>query len=144
MLYELALVFLRVLPPNTSVSKAVVKHNYNHQILERVFSFIHSNFENPGINLEHAAESAALSRFYFSRFFKEQTGQTFHTYLSQVRINQAKEYLIESDLPVTEIAYLCGFSSLKTFNRLFKAFTGAAPSTFRVGKTHPKKAIYEV
>ena len=133
-LYELALVFLREMPAKSSVSKEVVKHNYNHQILERVFSYIHGNSGNPGISLEQAAGAAALSKFYFARFFKEQTGQTFHTYLSQVRINRAKEYLAESDLPITEIAYLCGFSSIKTFNRLFKTFTGVAPSTYRSGK----------
>jgi len=133
-LYELALVFLRELPVKTPIPKDVVKHNYNHQILERVFSFIHSNSDNPEISLEHAAGAAALSKFYFTRFFKEQTGQTFHTYLSQVRISRAKEFLTESDLPIIEIAYLSGFSSLKTFNRLFKTFTGVSPSTYRSGK----------
>jgi AraC-like DNA-binding protein len=101
--------------------------------MERVFSFIHSNSGNPAISLEKAASQAALSKYYFTRFFKEHTGQTFHTYLSQYRINRAKDYLAESDLPVTEIAYLCGFSSIKTFNRLFKTFAGVAPSTFRSG-----------
>lgn len=134
-LYELALIFLRELPARTPVSKEAVRHNYNNQILERVFSFIHGNSGNPEISLEQAAEAAALSKFYFTRFFREQTGQTFHTYLSQVRINRAKEYLTESDLPVTEIAYLCGFSSIKTFNRLFKSFTGVCPSTFRSGNS---------
>jgi len=130
-LYELALLFIRDLPAKMPLPREVVKHNYNRQILGRVMSFIYSNSGNPGISLEHAADAAALSKFYFTRFFKEQTGQTFHTYLSQVRINRAKEYLADSDLPVTEIAYLCGFSSIKTFNRLFKAFTGSAPSSYR-------------
>ena len=134
-LYEMALIFLRELPAKTPVSKDMVRHNYNNQILERVFSYIYGNSGNPGISLEEAAEVAALSKFYFARFFKMQTGQTFHTYLSQVRINRAKEYLTESDLPITEIAYLCGFSSIKTFNRLFKTFIGVAPSTYRSGNS---------
>jgi transcriptional regulator GlxA family with amidase domain len=53
--------------------------------------------------------------------------------LSQVRINRAQEYLTVSDLPVTEVAYLCGFASLKTFNRVFKALTGVCPSVYRSG-----------
>ena len=132
-LYEMALVFLRALPAKTPVSREMVRHNYNNQILERVFSFIHGNSGNPETSLEQAAAAAALSKFYFTRFFKEQTGQTFHAYLSLVRINRAKEYLTESDLPVTEVAYLCGFSSIKTFNRIFKTFTGVSPSTYRSG-----------
>ena len=133
-LYEIALVYLRKFPAKTPIPKEVVKHNYNQQILERVFAFIHSNFGNSNITLEHAADAAALSKYYFTRFFKAQTGQTFHTYLSQVRINHAKEFLAEYDLPITEISYYCDFSSIKTFNRIFRTFTGVAPSTYRSHK----------
>jgi AraC-like DNA-binding protein len=133
-LYELALIFLREIPAKQALPREAIKRNYNQHILERVFSFIHGNVDNPGISLDQAAKAAALSKFYFTRFFKEQTGQTFHTYLSQVRINRAEEYLAESDLPVTDIAYLCGFASLKTFNRLFKTYTGTSPSLYRNGK----------
>jgi AraC-like DNA-binding protein len=133
-LYELALIFLRELPAKNSLPREIVKHNYNRQILERVFSFVSSNYGNPCVSLEQAAKTAALSKYYFTRFFREQTGQTFHSYLSRVRITMAEEYLTGSDMPVTEIAYLCGFASLKTFNRLFKALTGVCPSAYRAGK----------
>jgi AraC-like DNA-binding protein len=133
-LYEIALIFLRKLSAKVPVSKDMVKHNYNHQILERIFSFIHGNYGNPSIGLEQAASAAALSKYYFTRFFRGQTGQTFHDYLSHVRISRAEKYLADSDLPITEIAFLCGFSSLKTFNRLFKIYTGVTPSTYRSGK----------
>jgi AraC-like DNA-binding protein len=132
-IYELALIFLRELPAAHPVPRKVVKHNYNRQILERVFSFVYSNYGKPGLSLEEAAGAAALSKYYFTRFFREQTGQTFHAYLSRVRINRAQEYLTESDLPAAEIAYLCGFASLKTFYRLFKALTGVSPSVYRSG-----------
>jgi AraC-like DNA-binding protein len=138
-LYELALIFLRELPAKHPVPREIVKHNYNQQILERVFSFVYSHYENPGITLEQAAKAAALSKYYFTRFFREQTGQTFHAYLSQVRINRAQEHLTGSDLPVTEIAYLCGFASLKTFYRLFKVLTGVSPSAYRSGA---KDSVY--
>ena len=130
-LYKLALIYLRDLPAQTPIKKELEKHNYNDQILDRVLAFIHSNLGNPEINLEHVACTAALSKFYFTRFFKAKTGQTFHTYLSQIRINRAKEYLTDSDLPITEISYLCGFSSIKTFNRIFKTIAGIAPSAYR-------------
>jgi AraC-like DNA-binding protein len=132
-IYELALVFLRELPARNPAPREIVKHNYNRQILERVFSFVYSNYENPKTSLEQAAGAAALSKYYFTRFFREQTGQTFHAYLSQVRINRAQEHLTESDLPVAEIAYICGFASLKTFYRLFKVLTGVSPSAYRSG-----------
>jgi AraC-like DNA-binding protein len=133
-IYDLALIFLRELPAKDPAPKEMVKHNYNRQILERVFSFVYSNYGKSGVSLEQAAKAAALSKYYFTRFFREQTGQTFHSYLSQVRISRAEEYLTGSDLQVTEIAYLCGFASLKTFNRLFKVLTGVCPSAYRSGE----------
>jgi AraC-like DNA-binding protein len=133
-LYDLALIFLRDIPERVSLPGEGGGRKYNRQILERVFSFIHENFSDPDITLEEAASAAALSKFYFTRYFKQQTGQTFHTYLSRVRISQAEEYLAETDRSVTDIAYQSGFSSLKTFNRIFKAYTGTSPSGYRTGR----------
>jgi AraC-like DNA-binding protein len=133
-IYEIALIFLREIPEQKINPNELAGHKYNHQILERVFSFIHSNFSNPGITLEQVADVAALSKFYFTRFFRRQIGQTFHSYLSQVRINRAEEYLVNSELSIVDIAFLCGFSSLKTFNRVFKDFTGNTPSNYRSGR----------
>ncbi|GHT87980.1 hypothetical protein FACS1894137_15920 [Spirochaetia bacterium] len=81
--------------------------------------------------MDDAANDAALSKFHFTRFFKEQTGQSFHAYLSMVRVSHAVENLIKTDISITDIAYQCGFSSLKTFNRVFKTYTGKSPSQYR-------------
>ena len=97
-LYELALIFLREIPTREPQPGELIKRNSNHKILERVFSFIYDNLNDPHITLEQAAEAAALSKFYFTRFFKQQTGQTFHTYLSRLRVNRAEEYLAETNL----------------------------------------------
>jgi AraC-like DNA-binding protein len=132
-LFEFALVFLREIPAQLPVP-GIEKRNYYREILERLFSFIHENADDPEITLRQAADIAAFSKFYFTRFFKEQTGQTFHTYLSRVRISHVEEYLVTSDLSITDIAYKCGFSSLKTFNRLFKTYTGLSPSEYRTIK----------
>ena len=133
-LYELALFFLREMPDRETQPGELAKRNYNHKILERVFSFIHENFCNPNITLDQAANAAALSKFYFTRFFKQQTGQTFHNYLSRLRVNRAEKYLAETDFLIIDIAYSCGFYSLKTFNRVFKNYTGASPSCYRFRK----------
>ena len=134
-LYEFALIFLREIPVKDFLAKDSVRRNYNRQIMERVFTFIHSNYDDFDITLEKAASTAALSRFYFSRFFKAQTGQTFSAYLARVRVSRAEKYLVDSNLPITEVAHICGFGSIKTFNRIFKSFTGSSPSGYRSGKT---------
>jgi AraC-like DNA-binding protein len=133
-LFELTLLFLREIPKRELDAKTIVKRHYNRAILERMFSYIYDNYTTSSITLEQASEVAALSKFHFARFFKEQTGLTFHSYLSKMRITRAMEYLVESDQPITDIAYQCGFASLKTFNRLFKQYAGTSPSGYRSGR----------
>jgi len=132
-LIELALLFLREVPKQEQGATSIGKRSYNRAILERMFSFIYDNYGS-SVSLEQAAEAAALSKFYFARFFKEKTGLTFHAYLSKIRITKAMEYLIETDLSIIDIAYQCGFASLSTFNRLFKQHTGIPPSNYRWGQ----------
>jgi AraC-like DNA-binding protein/mannose-6-phosphate isomerase-like protein (cupin superfamily) len=133
-IYEFALVFIREIPERSLSKKEITRYKNHHEILERVFSFIYDNADNPDIALENAANAAAMSKFYFTRFFKEQTGQTFHDFLSRLRVNIAQEYLIESEMSITEIAFHCGFASLKTFNRVFKTYVTVSPSEYRIGR----------
>lgn len=132
-LYELSLIFLRELPAEKSGGH--IKRNNNHERLERIFTFFENNFENPGLSLEMAADKACLNKFYFSRYLKEQTGRSFFEHLSRIRLHQAERRLAGTDLPITDIAYMCGFNSLATFNRIFKTYTGTTPSAYREGKT---------
>ena len=131
-LYDLALLLLRHVPVRQLPEGELIRRRQRNELLERIFTFVHENFRKP-LDLDDAAAAAHLSKFYFSRFFKEQTGQTFHAYLSRVRVGHAEELLAGSDLPVTEVAYSSGFSSLKTFNRLFRTYTGTSPSRYRDG-----------
>jgi AraC-like DNA-binding protein len=132
-LYEIALVFLREIPPSGVLQKQAIRPNYNRHIMERVFAFLHSEYSDCTLGLEEASGIAALSKCYFSRYFKSQTGETFHHYLARIRVMQASEHLTNSDMPVTDVAYNSGFGSIKTFNRIFKTFTGVSPSDYRVG-----------
>ncbi|MDR3139511.1 MAG: AraC family transcriptional regulator [Treponema sp.] len=102
--------------------------------LERVFEYIHGNFNIPELSVQHAAEAAGVSVNYFVRFFRRQSGQHFHDYLARLRLSYAKRELLSSDRPVTDIAYDCGFNSIQTFNRLFKVHTGLTPLAFRNNK----------
>jgi AraC-like DNA-binding protein len=130
-LYELSVTLLRERPAPLTDPAATGKLTANHDRLDLVFAFIAGNFENPDLSLEMAAEKACLNKYYFSRFLKEQTGQSFYEHLSRTRLHQAEQYLMETDMPVTEIAYCCGFNSIATFNRLFKTYTGLSPSAYR-------------
>jgi len=72
-----------------------------------------------------------LSNAYFCRLFRRLTGQTFHAYVARMRVEAAKQQLLRTFDPITEICYVAGFQSLSDFNRVFKACVGSSPSQFR-------------
>ncbi|MDR1324477.1 MAG: AraC family transcriptional regulator [Treponema sp.] len=137
-LYQLALVYLRNgSPGNDSLSNnspSAMKHHASfvtEQRMERVYQLIFKNFDNIDLGLEEAARIAALSPSYFARLFKERTGRSFYDYLSTIRVSHAAEFLLMTDLPVSLVAGKCGFNSLPTFHRVFKAEKGCTPAVYR-------------
>jgi YesN/AraC family two-component response regulator len=83
------------------------------------------------VTLQEVAKAVNTSTFYFCKVFKKATGLTFTDYLARVRIEKAKNLLLNPHLRVSEIAYEVGFQSLTHFNRSFRKLTGQSPSAFR-------------
>jgi AraC-like DNA-binding protein len=102
---------------------------------ERIFLLINKQFHDADLDLNRAAQEVFLSRFHFTRFFKQRTGQSFYAFLSSVRLGHAMEMLIKTDLPIMDVARNCGFSSPSTFFRVFRTGTGYTPSQYREVKS---------
>lgn len=83
------------------------------------------------------ASVSNVSEAHFARSFKQAFGLPPHRYLLTRRIERAKALLRDSNLPITEIAFLTGWKSLGTFGRTFHDITGESPSTAR---THANTA----
>jgi len=83
------------------------------------------------ITLEIVAAKVGLSPTYFSTVFKQSTGQGFTEYLTDVRINSAKNLLRSSSMNIQEISEAIGFTDSKYFRKLFKKVTGLRPSEYR-------------
>lgn len=83
------------------------------------------------LTLEDTASLMGFSKFHFSRLFKDYTGYTFCDYLNYRRIKATEELLPHAELPITEIAMQVGFSSISTFNRLFREYKKCSPSEYR-------------
>lgn len=83
------------------------------------------------ISLSSVANLAGFSPAYFSRIFKKITSFSFVEYLTLQRIKSAQVLLADFHIPITEIAYQCGFSSISTFNRVFRQYLGCSPSEYR-------------
>ena len=105
------------------------------QKLNIVLDYIDANFAD-GLSLEDMADMVGYSKYHFSRLFSEYTKQTFCDYLNLRRIKAAEGLLLNDSLSVTEIAMQSGFSSIATFNRLFKSLKGCSPSEYRRLNTH--------
>jgi AraC-like DNA-binding protein len=98
--------------------------------VERAIYCIWKQYNEP-LSLHDIAQSAILSRFHFSRIFKDATGVSPGRYLSAVRIYQAKRLLVTTSMKVTEISFAVGFDSLGSFTNHFTDSVGISPSRFR-------------
>jgi AraC-like DNA-binding protein len=83
------------------------------------------------VSLAEAAQVAHLSIPAFCRMFRRTTGKTLVGYLNELRTGEACRELIETERPVSEIAFGSGFNNLSNFNRRFRAQKGLSPRDYR-------------
>jgi AraC-like DNA-binding protein/ligand-binding sensor protein len=102
--------------------------------IRRARAYIQANQADP-IDLAKVSHAMHVSTFYFCKMFKKATGLTFTEYLSRVRVEKAKNLLLNPHLRVSEIAYDVGFQSLTHFNRVFRQVVGQSPSEYRESKS---------
>jgi AraC-like DNA-binding protein len=82
------------------------------------------------IDLDNIADEAHFSKFHFIRLFKSIYGKTPHHYLTQVRIDHARQ-LLAKNISVAEVCCSVGFDSMTSFTGLFKKSVGLTPSSFQ-------------
>lgn len=98
--------------------------------IERAVARIWEGYSEP-LSLSDIASSAILSRFHFSRVFRDATGVSPVRFLFAVRIYQAKRLLASTSLSVTDISLAVGYNSLGSFTNRFTDSVGASPTRFR-------------
>ena len=99
-------------------------------MIRQAKAYISGHYGDP-VGLAEIARKMHVSTFYFCKMFKKATGLTFTDYLGRVRVEKAKNLLLNPHLRVSEIAYTVGFQSLTHFNRVFRKLTGESPTDFR-------------
>ena len=90
------------------------------------------------------AEVSGVSEAHFARSFKRAFGLPPHRYLLTRRIEQAVTLLRDTDLPITDIAFVTGWESLGTFGRIFRDITGHSPGAMRAASRSDNHAIDRV
>src|SRR5690606_32673826 len=96
----------------------------------KVLQYLHVHYQED-LSLESISRQFRVSPPYISRLFKEHVGQSFLTYLHELRIKSAASLLISTDMSISDIATEVGFESYRTFLRVFRDIRGQTPSEFR-------------
>ena len=126
-LYDLAISRNQRLLSTLSVQPANFEKSNKIKVL---YEYVQKNYSNK-ITLSEAANLMNMSNVSFNRFIKKRTGKTFVDYLNEVRIGYASKFLVEKDLSISEIAFICGFNSIANFNRVFKKLKSRTPTQYR-------------
>ena len=110
--------------------EAVRAGSAKRQNLQEIKDYLDAHYGEK-ITLDALAEQFYINKFYLTRVFKEQFGQTVTGYLMQLRITQAKRLLRFSDKNIEVIAQECGMSDANYFSRIFKKVEGTTPGQYR-------------
>ena len=89
------------------------------------------HFGDSQLGVVSMAEVFGFSETYFSQFFRETTGESFSNSLERIRMDHAKQYLLEGILDVEAIAAKCGYTNAGSFRRAFKRVHGVSPSVWK-------------
>lgn len=140
-------------PTNTEIIKSIYHSNYLFEILdyfscqfeiimnsignsssESVFDDIlyyinHNHHTN--IKLESIAAIFGYNSAYLGKIFSKKLGESFNSYVDKVRVNHAKELLLENRLKVYEIAEQVGYKNVDYFHKKFKKYVGKSPAEYR-------------
>ncbi|GIN72318.1 AraC family transcriptional regulator [Bacillus sp. J14TS2] len=110
------------------------KESNNIILRDNILQYIKKHYKSYDISLESMAEKFQLTTSYLSRFIREQTGETFTQYLWNLRVNECKRQLLETDLPIKNIVMDIGYIDTANFTRKFKKEEGLTPGQYR--KSH--------
>jgi two-component system, response regulator YesN len=99
----------------------------HRKVVDFMTHYIHEHYAED-LTLADLSEKVFISRNHLSIIFKNMTGETFNTYLTRVRIERARELLLERNILVYEVAERVGYKNVPYFSTLFKKITGMNPT----------------
>ena len=115
---------------NNSVRNTARKSK-EQDILNAAIRIVEEEYSNSDTTLEIVAKRVFVSRSWLSRNFKLYTGNLFSDYLRDVRLKNAEELLVNTDMTVERIVFECGFRNVPTFYKNFRDTYGMTPQNYR-------------
>lgn len=105
---------------------------YGNELIARVVDHIHANYQRP-LSLHECASLVRLSPVYLSGLFSRTVGVPFKTYLTDLRLEKARQLLQDPARRVSEVAFAVGYRDANRFRLAFKNVTGVSPARWRAG-----------
>ncbi len=104
--------------------------DHTHYLVKQALEYIENNV-GKDISLNMISEKLNISSYYFSKLFKEETGEGFIEYLTRTRVEKAKDMLKDPSKSIKEVGSECGYSDPNYFSRIFKKATGMTPTEYK-------------
>ncbi|MDC7295432.1 helix-turn-helix domain-containing protein [Butyrivibrio sp. DSM 10294] len=119
----------------TSACRNVInkREERSNDIIKTAKQFIEDNYSKD-ISLDDVSRKVNISPYYFSKIFKDESGLNFIEYLTNLRIDNAKKLLSDTDMSIKEICLSCGYTDPNYFSRSFKKNVGITPTEYKDGK----------
>lgn len=99
-------------------------------LVDAARDYINSNYSRD-ISLDDVSRTVNISPYYFSKIFKDETGEGFVEYLTRIRMDKAKELLTTSEYSMKEICAMVGYADPNYFSRSFKKNVGVTPTEYK-------------
>lgn len=105
--------------------------NNNDAIALKIQKYISFNYQNSALSIEEISDEVGMSPAYLCVLFKAQTGKTINGWITDVRMEKAKELLKDGKVKISEIAKRCGYNDSDYFAKVFKKMADCSPSEYR-------------
>ncbi|WP_411682681.1 PocR ligand-binding domain-containing protein [Clostridium thailandense] len=122
-------VFIEFSKENIKILKSILL-NGKYDIIQKVNLYIENNF-NQDINLSFLADMFFITPNYLSTIFNDKNGMSLKDYINKLRIDNAKKYLIETNMKISDISKMVGYNQLSYFGSIFKKLEGCTPNEYR-------------
>ena len=99
--------------------------------IQKAKRYLENHYSNPELRITDVAKALNISHSYLCRMFRRGAGCSANEYLARYRMSVARRLLAKTEYPVSEIAFLCGYTDPSHFSRMYKQRYGAAPSRSR-------------
>ncbi len=109
---------------------ATGSENHTHHLIRRAQDYIDNHFQKD-ISLDDISRELNISPYYFSKLFKEETGENFVEYVTVRRMDKARSLLRNPDKSIKEICAEVGYSDPNYFSRIFKKYQGVTPTEYK-------------